>query len=161
MSLPFFSRWLASRSARRAPAPGRSVESCPPVAMAHRLPWSSRLGNWLGASGWRVSGVEAPPSFGRRARSDALTTARLDFAEALFDVRTAAAGALLDRIAVTRSLHELWHLRSEVFARVARCHDQSEAASRLAALDRHFRKRSSRVAFSAGAASDDARAARG
>ncbi|HEY4957356.1 MAG TPA: hypothetical protein VII31_06030 [Caldimonas sp.] len=160
MSLPFFSRWLASRSDRRLLTPGRSVESCPPLAPAHRPPWSSRLGSWLGASGWRVSGVDAAPSFGRRARSEALAAARLDFAEALFDVRTAAVVVLLDRIAVTRSLHELWHLRSEIFARVARCHDQSEAARRLASLDRHFRKRTGRDAILAAATRAGLRAAR-
>jgi hypothetical protein len=51
MSLPFFSRWLASRSAYRVGAPPRNVESCLPLSQSHRLAWPSRLGSWLGASG--------------------------------------------------------------------------------------------------------------
>ncbi|MGZ5206172.1 MAG: hypothetical protein ACXWCI_14765 [Caldimonas sp.] len=43
---------------------------------------------------------------------------------------------------MTRSLHELWHFREEVFSLVACRHDQAEAARRLAELDRHFGRRS-------------------
>jgi len=104
--------------------------------------WSSRLSDWLGASGWRVSRVDGMSSFGQRGRLDALATARLDFADALFDVHTVAAGAALDRIAVARSLHELWHLRGEVFDLVSRRHDQAAAERRLRDIDRHFARRS-------------------
>jgi hypothetical protein len=138
-----FSRSRADRSAEppsRA-APGRTVETRPPQALAPRA-WSSRLSDWLGASGWRVSRVDMPSSYGQRGRLDALAAARLDFADALYDVHTVAAGAALDRIAVTRSLHELWHLRGEVFDGVSRRHDQAEAERRLRDLDRHFAKRS-------------------
>ena len=119
-------------------APARTAESRPPQTRA----WSSRLSEWLGASGWRVSRVDGASSFGQRGRLDALVAARLDFADALFDVHTAAAGMALDRIAVTRSLHELWHLRGEVFDLVSLRHDQAAAACRLQDLDRHFAKRS-------------------
>ena len=122
-------------------APARNVESRPPQAFSPRA-WSLRLSDWLGASGWRVSRVDFASSFGQRGRLDALAAARLDFADALFDVRTVAAGTALDRIAVTRSLHELWHLRGEVFDLVSLRHDQVEAECRLAELDRHFAKRS-------------------
>ena len=122
-------------------APIRSVESRPPQALVPRA-WSSRLSDWLGGSGWRVSGVDGMSSFGQRGRLDALATARLDFADALFDVHTVAVGAALDRIAATRSLHELWHLRGEVFDLVSLRHDQAEAQCRLGELDRHFAKRS-------------------
>jgi hypothetical protein len=138
-----FSRSRADRPAEptsRA-APGRAVETRPPQALAHR-PWSSRLGDWLGASGWRVSGVDIPSSFGQRARLESLAAARLDFADALSDVPTAEAAIALDRIAVARSLHELWHFRGQVFDEVSRRHDQAEAECRLAALDRHFAPRS-------------------
>ena len=100
------------------------------------------MSEWLGASGWRVSRVDGASSFGQRGRLDALVAARLDFADALFDVHTVAAGMALDRIAVTRSLHELWHLRGEVFDLVSLRHDQAAAACRLQDLDRHFAKRS-------------------
>ena len=118
--------------------PARTVESRPPQTRA----WPSRLSEWLGASGWRVSRVDGASSFGQRGRLDALAAARLDFADALYDVHTAAAGAALDRIAVTRSLHELWHLRGEVFDLLSRRHDQATAKRHLQDLDRHFAKRS-------------------
>lgn len=75
---------------------------------------------------------------GHRRRSAALAAARLEFSEALFDVRTDACASLLDRIAVIRSLHELWHLRGEVFGHVSRRHGQAEAEARQVALDAHF-----------------------
>jgi hypothetical protein len=114
------------------------------------LPFS--FSRWLASSGWRASRGELASSFGRRARSEALAAARLEFAEALYDVRSAGAAATLDRIAVTRSLPELWHLREEVFSRVACRHDQAEAQRRLAALDQHFRRGSRATAFRAGGA---------
>ena len=86
---------------------------------------------------------------GHRQRSAALASARLDFAEALFDVRTPASAALVDRIAIIRSLHELWHLRGEVFGHVSRRHGQAEADDRLAALDAHFPKRMRRAGYAA------------
>jgi hypothetical protein len=138
-----FSRSRADRPAQltsRA-ATGRGVETRPPQVLLQR-PWSSRLGDWLGASGWRVSAVDLPSSFGQRARLEAVATARLDFADALCDVPTAEAAIALDRIAVARSLHELWHFRGQVFDEVSRRHDQAEAGRRLAALDRHFAERS-------------------
>jgi hypothetical protein len=122
-------------------APARGAESRPPPPLVPRA-WSSRLSDWLGTSGWRVSRVDGMSSFGQRGRLDALAAARLDFADALFDVHTVAAGAALDRIAVTRSLHELWHLRGEVFDLVSLRHDQAAAERRLHDIDRHFAKRS-------------------
>jgi hypothetical protein len=158
MPLPLFSRWLAAttRAAARQRATQRVVESYPPLAFAHRRAWPSRLGSWLGASGWRASGNELASPFGRRGRTEALVAARLDFAEVLFDVRTAGATEALDRIARARSLHELWHLREEVFSRVACCHDQTEAERRLAELDRHFPRRTRAAAFMATPAADSA-----
>ena len=148
------SRTVLAATSRTRAAAARSVESPPPQAVVPR-PWSSRLSDWLGVSGWRVSRVDFASSFGQRGRLDALVAARLDFADALFDVHTVAAGMALDRIAVTRSLHELWHLRGEVFDLVSLRHDQAAAACRLQDLDRHFAKRSPlarlRDASSAGA----------
>jgi len=142
------SRWLPStaRDASRAASSSRLVvESVAPLPFAHRRAWSSRIGDWLAASGWRVAGVELPSSFGQQARRERVAAARLDFADALMDIHTDAAADALDRIAVTRSLHELWHFRAEVFSRVAQRHDQAEAARRLAGLDRHFPKRTRRA----------------
>jgi len=132
------SSWLlSSPSAIARSRSSRSpVESVPPPSDDRS--WPSRLGEWLMASGWRVALAEST-SFGRRG--EALAAARLDFAEALFDVRTDAAADTLDRIAESDRLHELWHLRAEVFARVAQRHGQAEAERRLAALDSHFARR--------------------
>ena len=160
MFRPLRSRSRASRPVAMParPGPARPVESPPPQAAVPRA-WSTRLGDWLGASGWRVSRVDGASSFGQRGRLDALAAARLEFAEALYDVHTGAAGVALDRIAVTRSLHELWHLRGEVFDLVSLRHDQAEAERRLAELDRHFAKRSTlarwRDASSANASASD------
>lgn len=144
-------RWLASvisehRAARSA---ARLVESCPPSAHWPDRAWSSRIGRWLGASAWFVAGTESLPALGQRHRIAALASARLDFAEALFDVRTLESASLLDRIAVIRSLHELWHLRGEVFGHVSRRHGQATADDRLAELDAHFPKRMRRAGFAA------------
>ncbi len=125
------------------------MESCPPSALAEQRAWSSRIGRWLGASAWLVGSAEPVPALGQRRRVAALGSARLDFAEALFDVRTPAAALLLDRIAITRSLHELWHLRGEVFGHVSRRHGQTEAEARLVSLDSHFPKRMRRAGFAA------------
>ncbi len=142
-SPPMF-RVLFFRSRPRDPAEPRNgrrskriAETRPPHTSAGR-PWSSRLGEWLGASGWRVSASDLPSSFGASSRVDAVAEARLDFADALGDVRSIGAAAAIDRIAVTRSLHELWHLRGEVFGEISCRHDQAEASRRLADLDRHF-----------------------
>jgi hypothetical protein len=118
----------------------------------------SYFSRWLAASGWRVSRTDLASSFGSRGRSKALAAARLDFAEALYDIRTPGAATVLDRIAVARSLRDLWHLREEVFSRIARHHDQAEAESRLTALDRHFPRRTRAAAFFAAAAADGAAA---
>ncbi|MCE9661603.1 MAG: hypothetical protein K8R60_24005 [Burkholderiales bacterium] len=96
-------------------------ESLPPLARVRHTAWIRRLGE--------------------RSRGEALATARLDFDEALGDVRTARAIELRSRIAVARSLHELWHFREEVFSLVACRHDQARAAGRLAELDLHFPRR--------------------
>ena len=78
---------------------------------------------------------------------DALASARLDFADALADIRNRASLDAQSRVALTRSLQDLWHFREEVFSLVACQHDQAEAARRLARLNRHFVRSGSRSAF--------------
>jgi hypothetical protein len=153
--------WLVSAldELREARGLARAPESCPPSSLGTHRAWSSRLGRWLGASVWLIGSPEPRPMLGHRRRSAALGAARLDFAEALYDVRTLASTALLDRIAITRSLHELWHLRGEVFAHVSRRHGQAEAQARLATLDGHFPRRMRRAGFAARAPAIGAEAA--
>ncbi len=147
-------RWLASAISEHfaARSAARHAESCPLPAQWPHEAWPSRIGRWLGASAWFVAS-ESVPVLGQRHRVEALASARLDFAEALFDVRTQAAAAVLDRIALIRSLHELWHLRGEVFGHVSRRHGQVEANARLVSLDTHFPKRMRRGGYASRAPS--------
>jgi hypothetical protein len=112
-----FSTFLPSAA---ADGPARRDDSCPPLARSR-------------SSGWK------PSLRSERSRSAALAAARLDFAEALRDVRTPAALDVQARIAVSRSLHDLWHFREEVFSLVSCRHSQAEAARRMDALNVHFR----------------------
>lgn len=104
--------------------------------------WSalSRTSQSRSAADIRPPGT--PSSFGARRREDAVAAARLDFAQVLDDVHTTAAAMLRDRIALARSMHDLWHLRGELFDQVSLRHDQAEAGRRLAELDVHFARRS-------------------
>ena len=122
MSVPAFKR-LFSTFSPSAPADGATPrsESLPPLARRRTVAWVRRLGE--------------------RSRSEALAAARLDFDEALGDIRSPAALDVRSRIAVARSLHELWHFREQVFSLVSHRHDQARAAGRLAELDLHFRRR--------------------
>ena len=119
MPLSSLQRWFASGASpasRHSPQP--RAESRPPLLRSR----------WHGGP----------------AKSEHLANARLDFADALADVRSTMSVSALDRIAVARSLHELWHLREEVFSLVACRFDQKEAARRLESLDRHFPRRTFR-----------------
>jgi hypothetical protein len=118
------SSFLPSSAADGKSTP-RRAGSCPPMALPRRLRWAPR--RWLARSG-----------------ADALAEARLDFAETLHDIRNRASLDVRSRIATTRSLHELWHFREEVFSLVARRHDQAEATRRLARLNRHFSRQPAR-----------------
>ncbi|MDQ2736146.1 MAG: hypothetical protein M3Y55_14430 [Pseudomonadota bacterium] len=129
MPLPLLRALLSSFLPSSAPeSTVRRAESCLPLA--------------------RPRGVRLRDRFWRgRSAGDTLAAARLDFADALDDVRNRASLDIRSRIAVTRSLHELWHFREEVFSLVACRHDQAEAARRLAQLNRHFARRANRSAF--------------
>ena len=72
---------------------------------------------------------------------------RVEFMRAVADVDSDAADSLRNRIALSRSLRELWHLRTEVFRVVGLAHSQREAEGRLALLNRHFPTRAPRSQF--------------
>ncbi|MFL6661675.1 MAG: hypothetical protein ACJ8G7_05810 [Rhizobacter sp.] len=142
MALSLVQRLLHSFSAERAPprhAAGAEVP--PPAHHAFRAPWPRRLGAWLvsipaaqsaGAlADWRPS----------EARTLELSAARSAFRTVLDDIPVQQSDACLVSIRAARSMHELWHLRAEVFALVSRNRTQSEAARRLAVLDIHFPSR--------------------
>ena len=119
MPLPAFHRLLSSFLPSTAADAGMRTTSRPPLLQRRAPAWLARFGL-------------------QRARMEALGAARLAFGESLLDLHSPAAVDARSRIAVARSLYDLWHLREEVFSLVACRHDQAEGARRLAALDRHF-----------------------
>ena len=122
MPRPAFNRLISSFAPSAAgEGPASRTESLPPLTRRRSVAWVRRLGE--------------------RSRNEALAAARLDFDEALGDIRTPAALEVRSRIAVARSLHELWHFREQVFSLVSCRHDQARAAGRLAELDLHFPRR--------------------
>ena len=127
MPLPSLHRLLSSFLPSTLPGASLArAETCPPLPWPHRSAWMPRLGF-------------------ERSRRERLAAARLDFCQAIDDLRTPAALDTQTRIAVARSLHELWHFREQVFSLVARRHDQAEAGRRLAELDCHFSRRPRRA----------------
>ncbi len=131
----------------RPPARGARLEVCPPRAGRSR-PWLAIVREWL-TGGWNG---QAParwvPRPGRVARDVMpLEAIRQEFIESVDGIRTPAAEELLDRIHFARNLHELWHLRAEIFSFVSLHRSQTEADERLARLNRHFPTRSPRSGF--------------
>jgi len=72
---------------------------------------------------------------------------RVEFMRAVADVDGDDADNLRNRIALARSLRELWHVRTEVFRVVGLAYSQREAEGRLALLNRHFPARAPRSQF--------------
>ncbi len=84
------------------------------------------------------------------ARADArLTNVRAEFIQALDDIPGHAADDAIAQIYAAGSMHDLWHLRLDVFNLVSCHHDQAEADHRLSQLNRHFPTRSPRSGFGA------------
>ena len=137
---------LSHPHAHRHPA-GRTrparLEICPPERLQGGSHWLARVRGWLTES-WPGSECLTKA---RPERAKAMSAAREDFFAALADLTLPAAAALLDRIEFARSMHELWHLRAEVFALVSLERDQLEADRRLATLNRHFPTRAPRSGF--------------
>jgi hypothetical protein len=132
---------LLSRAAAR---PAR-YEVCPP----HELPsFGTRLRDWFESrrdAQATQPGTDSAPFEARASRPSArLARAQRDFASELADLPESHSAAALAAIRRAASLHDLWHLRAQVFDIVARHHDQQQAAARLARLDRHFPTRSPR-----------------
>lgn len=135
-------------SARLAEARGGHATICPPAIGRETLTLRSSLTDWL-----RRGGLPVAP---RRAFADSdsaasarspLAAVRHDFMETLADLHSGTALQLRERIRRSGSMHELWHLRAEVFSLVALRHSQAEADDRLAWLNRHFPTRGPRSGF--------------
>lgn len=146
-SLPVFLRRMLRRADQASLQ--RRMGVCPPAllpAVAATPGWRASLRDWLD-TGWgrpARQGEQRP-----RHASDPIGTVRAEFLESLSDIRTQQAGMLQQRIHIARSLHELWHLRAEVFKLVALRYSQGEAQSRLDRLNRHFPTRAPRSGFGA------------
>jgi hypothetical protein len=121
------------------PSAGPRMEVRPP-SLRHvpASPWQ-RLMFWLMAP----APQDAAPPLTRLPR------VRGDFMTALADVPSHEAQNLADRISLSHTLRELWHLRADLYRVVAIQHNQFEAEQRLAGLNRHFPTRAPRSGFAA------------
>lgn len=113
------------------------VEVCPPsLRTAPNSAWQRAL-FWLLAPA--PQDASPPPN--------RLDIVRQEFLAALSDIHNEAARNLRDRITLTRSLRELWHVRADVYSVVGVAHTQAEAEVRVALLNRHFPTRAPRSQF--------------
>lgn len=139
MHMPTLSlRPWSRRPSPAAPSTGlRHAVRPPSLCHAPDSRWA-RLMHWVLAPS---AGDSAPPI-------GTLPAVRADFHQAVADLLQAQeAGDLVRRIEHSRSLRDLWHLRTEVYRLVALQHSQAEADDRLARLNRHFPARAPRSGF--------------
>lgn len=120
------SRWNR-RSTLGSGANSRIGVHPPSLRQAPDSAWH-RLIFWLMAP---VSQQASPPL-------NRVPLVRVEFMRAIADIDGDDADALRNRIALSRSLRELWHLRSDLFRAVGVALSQTQAEARLAALNRHF-----------------------
>jgi hypothetical protein len=134
-SLQILSRW--SRRSTLGPSANSRIGISPPsLRQLPDSPWQ-RLLFWLLAPLPR----EASPPLNR------VPLVRVEFMRAVADVEGDEADGLRNRIALSRSLRELWHLRAELFRLIGVAFSQREAESRLATLNQHFPARAPRSQF--------------
>ena len=138
----------ASASASELRTLPARIEICPPAIKRRSADddsWREQLGRWIDTAWPGLLAATRVADSSKLMRGPVpLEGVRHEFTQSLVDIRTAPARSMLYRIDEVRSLHELWHLRPEVFNLVSRHHDQAEAASRLARLNRHFPTRAPR-----------------
>jgi hypothetical protein len=121
---------------------------CPPLFTPRGSQLRAALTRWLrrgGLNDLRGSRFDAA-LFGDPARLP-LSKVRAEFVATLADLAGGPSLQLRERIERACSMHELWHLRVDVFRLVALHHDQAEADDRLAWLNRYFPTRSPRSGF--------------
>lgn len=136
--------WWSQRRRPQVNARGKVRISVRPPALQPWLNSDSGLGSLPGSS-WLDS---RPDALGENARSrlvsmrpsriTPLPNIRNEFLSSLQDLPGQACVDLENRIRSSRSLRELWHLRSELFKLIAIHRDQGSAQERLARLNRHF-----------------------
>jgi hypothetical protein len=145
--LPFVPDITAMWSLRLLTRPGyRSTLSAPSSLRVEVRPPSLRhapASAWQRLMFWLLAPApqDAAPPLNR------LPAVRIDFMQCLSDIDDPDAYDLNDRIALARSLRDLWHLRADVYRLVAVHHSQFEAEQRVALLNCHFPTRSPRSAF--------------
>jgi hypothetical protein len=112
------------------------VETCPPRAAGSAL---EAFWRWID-TGWSRRPLN-------RAARHSLRRVGPDFLDSVADLSGPRCAELQRRIRSAQSLHDLWHLRADIFALVSHEHDQAQAQERLARLNRHFPTRASRSGF--------------
>lgn len=122
---------------------------CPPEVP--RVSWLAAARAWLTQGCWPAIETRPwqPPHADDRHTGLAMPQIKQEFADSVCDLATPQGADLLDRIHFARSMHELWHLRADIFSQVAVHHSQEEAEERLSWLNRHFPTRSPRSGFGA------------
>jgi hypothetical protein len=142
MPLSLVQRLLHSFTPRSAHFVASVPMAVLPPARRTTASWQRRLGDWLASSPAATTALDDWQPTGRKSAE--LVASRASFRAALDDIPTLQSGACLDSIRLARSMHELWHLRAEVFNLVSRNRSQAEATRRLALLDVHFPTRARR-----------------
>ncbi len=101
------------------------------------------------ASGWQRFWfwMTAPSPMEAAPPTTELPAVRADFQSCLDGATDAEARDLGKRIALARTLRELWHIRASLYGYLARTRSQGEAEARLQALNHHFSGRFSRSSF--------------
>jgi hypothetical protein len=140
---------LGAASALRPSRRARRDAVCPPEAPRTR--WLAAARAWLTQGCWPAVETSPwqPPQADRRHTTLAIPQIKQEFADSVCDLATPQGADLLDRIHFARSMHELWHLRADIYSLVAVHHSQEEAEERLTWLNRHFPTRSPRSGFGA------------
>ncbi len=104
---------------------------------------------WLAGMANKRLQADLPAVIAMPLRDGRFKGARCEFIDALDDIPGPAADEAITRIYAAASMHDLWHLRLDVFNLVACRHDQAKANHRLLQLNRHFPTRSMRSGFGA------------
>ena len=125
-SFPILSRWNR-RSTLGSGANSRIGVNPPSLRQAPDGAWH-RVIFWLMAP----AAHQAAPPLNR------VPLVRVEFMRAIADIDGDDADVVRNRIALSRSLRELWHLRSDLFRIIGVALSQTQAEARLAALNRHF-----------------------